>query len=67
MRYDPDKLPSPIRPRPTRPRLVSINDEQLAERRAAIRLAGNDISMETPMIPPPLIDEDDDPTEPQNK
>ncbi len=68
MQYDPDKLPPPIRSRPTRPRLVSINDEQLAERRAAISsLQGSDISMETPMILSPLVDEDDDPTEPRIK
>src|ERR1700674_2275373 len=66
MQYDPDELPPPIRSRPTRPRLVSINDEQLAERRAAMTASqGSDISMETTVKLPPLIDEDDDPTEPR--
>ena len=68
MQYDPDKLPSTFRPRPTRPRLVSINDEQLVERYAAMSSSqGSDNSLEIPMILPSLIDEDDDPTEPRIK
>jgi uncharacterized protein (TIRG00374 family) len=64
MQYDPDKLPPTIRS--PRPRLVSINDEQLAERRAAMAASqGSDCSMETTVILPPLID--DDPTEPRIK
>src|ERR1700682_3427195 len=66
MQYDPNEFSPPIRSRPTRPLLVSINDEQLAARRAAMSSSqGSDISMETPMILPPLID--DDPTEPRIK
>ena len=68
MQYDPGELSLTRRPRSMRPRLVSINDEQLAERRAALFSSqGSDISMETTVIPPPLIDEDDDPTEPRIK
>lgn len=68
MQYGPDEFPPPIRPRLTRPRLVSINDEQLAERCAAISSwQGSDISMETTVIMPPMLDEDDDPTEPRIK
>ena len=66
MQYDPDELPPPIRPRPTRPRLVNINEERLAERRAAMSSApGSDVSMETTVILQPLPDEDDDPTQPR--
>src|SRR5690242_11780216 len=72
MQYDPDELPPPIRPRPTRPRLVGINDEHLARGRAALLSAqGSDISMEPtvtlqpmPMIRP-MPEEDDEPTEPR--
>lgn len=68
MQYDPDEFPPPIRSRPTRPRLVSINDEQLAERRAAmVASQGSDFSMEPTVILPPALDEDDDPTEPRIK
>ncbi|HEU0000151.1 MAG TPA: lysylphosphatidylglycerol synthase transmembrane domain-containing protein [Ktedonobacteraceae bacterium] len=66
MQYDPDELPPPVRPRPTRPRLVNINEERSEERRATRSPAsGSDISMETTVILQPLPDEDDDPTEPR--
>ncbi|MGH2493631.1 MAG: lysylphosphatidylglycerol synthase transmembrane domain-containing protein [Ktedonobacteraceae bacterium] len=66
MQFDPDELPPPIRPRPTRPRLVNINEERLAERHAAMSSApGSDVSMETTVILHPLPDEDDDPTQPR--
>jgi uncharacterized protein (TIRG00374 family) len=68
MQYDPNELSPPIRSRPTRPHLVSINDEQLAERRAAMTAPqGSDTSMEATVILPPLLDDDDDPTEPRIK
>ena len=66
MRYDPGELPLPIRPRPTRPRLVSMNDEYMAHGRAALLSSqGSYISMEptmrlSPM--PPTPEEDNDPT-----
>src|SRR5438270_554197 len=50
----------------SRSRLVSINDEQVAERRAAMLSAqGSDISTEPTVMLPPMPDEDDDPTEPR--
>src|SRR5689334_14981236 len=73
MQYNPDELPPPVRPRPTRPRLVGINDEHLARGRAALLSQGSDISMEPtmtlPPVPPiqPIPEEDDDPTEPRIK
>ncbi len=71
MQFDPDELPLPIRPRPTRPRLVSINDEQLALGRAALLSPqGSAISMESTVTLPPtpvqsMLAGDDDPTEPR--
>ena len=61
MQYDPNSFPPPIRPRPTRPRLVSINDEQQQQysTRTAQGLAptslspGSDIAMQATVIPPP--------------
>jgi len=71
MQYDPDEVTRTIRPRPTRPRLVSMNDEHLAYGRAALLSSqGSDISMEpTVTLPPmpPIPEEDDDPTEPRIK
>ena len=71
MQYNPDELPLPVRPRPTRPRLVSINDEHLAQGRAALLSSqGCDISMESTVTLPPvpvIPEEDDDPTEPRIK
>src|SRR5690242_13788664 len=74
MHYDPDEVTQPIRPRPARPRLVSMNDERLAHGRAALLSSqGSDISMEPTVTLPPMptihaIPEgDDDPTEPRIK
>src|SRR5713226_8016902 len=61
MQYDPNSSPPPIRPRPTRPRLVSINDEQQQQysTRKAQGLApmslppGSDIAMQSTVILPP--------------
>src|ERR1051326_4205310 len=74
MHYDPDEVTQPIRPRPARPRLVSMNDEHLAHGRAALLSSqGKDISMEQPLtLPPmpaicPMPEGDNDPTEPRIK
>src|SRR6266849_2415363 len=61
MQYDPNLFPPPNRPRPTRPRLVSLNDEQqqqystwTAQGLAPTSLSpGSDIAMRAAVIPPP--------------
>ena len=66
MQYDPNASPPPIRPRPTRPRLVSINDEQqqqystrTAQGFAPMSLSpASDIAMQSTVILPPTPDQD---------